>query len=97
MAANSKVKRFTQKQLDQGSIQYFHNGNENATDVMTLLATARNKESVPFELEFSVVPVNDEQPMVVTNTGLQVWSGGKYIIKYTDLSKLSKIFSNISL
>ncbi|XP_039952051.1 chondroitin sulfate proteoglycan 4 [Bactrocera tryoni] len=85
MAANSKVKRFTQKQLDQGSIQYFHNGNENATDVMTLLATARNKESVPFELEFSVVPVNDEQPMVVTNTGLQVWSGGKYIIKYTDL------------
>ncbi|XP_065355734.1 chondroitin sulfate proteoglycan 4 [Calliphora vicina] len=85
MAANSKVKRFTQKQLDQGSIQYIHNGSENSTDTMTIIATARNKESEPFELEFSVIPVNDEQPVVVTNTGLQVWNGGRYIIRYTDL------------
>lgn len=87
VAANSKVKRFTQKQLEQGSIQYIHNGSENATDVITLVATARNKESVPFELVFSIIPVNDELPAVVTNTGLQVWNGGKYAIKYTDLSK----------
>lgn len=86
MVANSKVKRFSQKQLDQGGIQYIHNGNENATDVMTMVATARNKESVPFKLEFFIVQVNDEQPNVVTNTGLQVWNGGRYIIKYTDLS-----------
>ncbi|XP_005179735.2 chondroitin sulfate proteoglycan 4 [Musca domestica] len=85
MASNSKVKRFTQKQLDQGAIQYIHNGSENSTDTMTLIATARNKESVSFDLEFSVVPVNDEQPVVVTNTGLQVWNGGRYIIRYTDL------------
>ncbi|KAL9926209.1 chondroitin sulfate proteoglycan 4 [Glossina fuscipes] len=85
MAANSKVKRFTQKQIDQGSIQYIHNGSENSTDSMTLIATARNKESVPFELEFAIIPVNDEQPIVVTNTGLQVWNGGRYIIRYTDL------------
>lgn len=87
MASNSKVKRFTQKQLDQGAIQYIHNGSENSTDTMTLIATARNKESMPFELEFSIIPVNDEQPAVVTNTGLQVWNGGRYIIRYTDLSK----------
>ncbi|XP_046806667.1 chondroitin sulfate proteoglycan 4 [Lucilia cuprina] len=85
MAANSKVKRFTQKQLDQGSIQYIHNGSENSTDTMTIIATARNKESEPFELEFSIIPVNDELPMVVTNTGLQVWNGGRYVIRYTDL------------
>ncbi|XP_037957979.1 chondroitin sulfate proteoglycan 4 [Teleopsis dalmanni] len=85
MAANSKVKRFTQKSLEQGSIFYIHNGNENATDVLTMVATSRNKESVPFEVEFSVQPVNDEQPMIVTNTGLQVFNGGRHIIRYTDL------------
>ncbi|XP_022230435.2 chondroitin sulfate proteoglycan 4 [Drosophila obscura] len=85
LAGNSKVKRFTQKQLEQGSIQYVHNGSENSTDTITLVAMARNKESVPFELEFAVVPVNDEEPMMVTNTGLQVWNGGRYVIKNTDL------------
>lgn len=89
-AGNSKVKRFTQKQLEQGSIQYVHNGSENATDTITLVAMARNKESVPFDLEFSVIPVNDEEPMMVTNTGLQVWNGGRYVIKNTDLRKLSE-------
>lgn len=88
LAGNSKVKRFTQKQLEQGSIQYVHNGSENATDSITLVAMARNKESVPFELEFAVVQVNDEEPMMVTNTGLQVWNGGRYVIKNTDLRKL---------
>ncbi|XP_068150661.1 chondroitin sulfate proteoglycan 4 [Drosophila tropicalis] len=85
VAGNSKVKRFTQKQLEQGSIQYVHNGSENATDTITMVAMARNKESVPFELEVAVVPVNDEEPMMVTNTGLQVWNGGRYVIKNTDL------------
>jgi len=57
------------------------------------VAMARNKESVPFELEFAVVQVNDEEPMMVTNTGLQVWNGGRYVIKNTDLCKLEiKIF-----
>ncbi|KAH8323206.1 hypothetical protein KR067_000506, partial [Drosophila pandora] len=88
-AGNSKVKRFTQKQLEQGSIQYVHNGSENATDTITLVAMARNKESVPFDLEFSVIPVNDEEPMMVTNTGLQVWNGGRYVIKNTDLRKFA--------
>ncbi|XP_030384249.1 chondroitin sulfate proteoglycan 4 [Scaptodrosophila lebanonensis] len=85
MAGTSKVKRFTQKQLEQGTIQYVHNGSENSTDTITMVALARNKESVPFELEFAVIPVNDEEPMMVTNTGLQVWNGGRYVIKYTDL------------
>ncbi|XP_016977930.2 chondroitin sulfate proteoglycan 4 [Drosophila rhopaloa] len=85
LAGSSKVKRFTQKQFEQGNIQYVHNGSENATDSITLVAMARNKESVPFELEFAVVPVNDEEPMIVTNTGLQVWNGGRYVIRNTDL------------
>ncbi|XP_055920234.1 chondroitin sulfate proteoglycan 4 [Eupeodes corollae] len=86
MAGNSKVKRFTQKQLEIGSIQYVHNGNENSSDTITLIALARSKESVPFVLKISVSPVNDEVPYIAVNTGLQVWQGGKYIIKSSDLS-----------
>ncbi|XP_055851625.1 chondroitin sulfate proteoglycan 4 [Episyrphus balteatus] len=85
MAGNSKVKRFTQKQLELGTIQYVHNGNENSTDSITLIALARSKESVPFVLNISVIPVNDEIPYVAINTGLQVWHGGKYTIKSSDL------------
>lgn len=91
LAGSSKVKRFTQKQLEQGSIQYVHNGSENSTDCLTMVAVARNKESVPFELELAVVPVNDEEPMMVTNTGLQVWNGGRYVIKNTDLCKFLEL------
>ncbi|KAH8391792.1 hypothetical protein KR215_003669, partial [Drosophila sulfurigaster] len=91
LAGSSKVKRFTQKQLEQGSIQYVHNDSENSTDTLTMVAMARNKESVPFELEIAVVPVNDEEPMMVTNTGLQVWNGGRYIIKNTDLRKINPL------
>lgn len=86
MASNSKVKRFTQKQLDQGAIQYIHDGSENSADSITLIAMARSKESVPFIVEISVLPVNDEQPEIITNTGLQVWNGGIHNIRYTDLS-----------
>lgn len=92
MAGNSNVKRFTQKQLESGSIQYVHNGSENATDSVALVAMARNKESVQFDLQISVIPVNDEVPMVVTNTGLQVWNGGIYAIKNTDLSEFLLFF-----
>lgn len=92
MAGNSNVKRFTQKQLENGSIQYVHNGSENATDAVALVAMARNKESVQFDLQISVIPVNDEVPMVVTNTGLQVWNGGIYAIKNTDLSEFFNTF-----
>lgn len=95
MAGNSNVKRFTQKQLESGSIQYVHNGSENATDVVSLVAMARNKESVQFDLQISVIPVNDEVPMIVTNTGLQVWNGGVYAIKHSDLSELFYIYKKL--
>lgn len=82
---SSKVNRFTQKQLESGVIQYYHNGSENSSDVVKLIAIARNKESIPFDLHISVIPVNDELPVVVTNTGLQMWIGGRSHIRSTDL------------
>lgn len=84
---SSKVNRFTQKQLEAGIIMYYHNGSENSSDTILLIAVARNKESVPFYLHVAILPVNDEIPQVVTNTGLQMWTGGRSPIRRTDLSK----------
>lgn len=87
MVGKSQVNRFTQKQLESGVVQYVHDGSENSSDIVTLIAHTRTAESPKFDLLIVIIPVNDEAPIILTNTGLQVWNGGKYIIKNTDLSK----------
>ncbi|XP_055645017.1 chondroitin sulfate proteoglycan 4 [Toxorhynchites rutilus septentrionalis] len=82
---SSKVNRFTQKQLEGGVITYVHNGSENSSDTIRLVALGRNKESVPFNLNIQILPVNDEVPQVVTNTGMHMWIGGKSMIQSSDL------------
>lgn len=82
---SSKVNRFTQKQLEAEVITYVHNGSENSTDTIRLVALGRNKESVPFNLQIQILPINDEIPQVVTNTGMHMWIGGKSMIQNTDL------------
>lgn len=84
----SKVNRFTHKQLEAGTIYYVHDGSENSTDVIRLVAVARSKESIPFDFYINIIQVNDEKPQVVTNTGLQMWVGGRSPIKNSDLSKI---------
>lgn len=61
----SKVNRFTHKQLESGTIHYVHDGSENSTDVIRLVASARNKESVPFDFYITIIQVNDEKPQVI--------------------------------
>lgn len=85
---SSKINRFTQKQLEAGVVQYIHSGSEDHFDSMKLVAIGKNKESLPFSLNIEVQPVNDEVPRVTTNTGLQMWIGGKSVLKNSDLSKL---------
>lgn len=85
---SSKVNRFTQKQLEAGVITYIHNGSENSSDTIRIVALGRNKESVPFNLNIQILPINDEVPQIVTNTGMHMWIGGKSMIQSSDLSKL---------
>ncbi|KAL1375850.1 hypothetical protein pipiens_017241 [Culex pipiens pipiens] len=82
---SSKVNRFTQKQLEAGVITYIHNGSENSSDTIRIVALGRNKESVPFNLNIQILPINDEVPQVVTNTGMHMWIGGKSMIQSSDL------------
>lgn len=90
-SGKSKVNRFTHKQLEQGHIRYIHDGSENSTDSVRLIAIARNKESIPFNLTISINPVNDEVPIIITNAGLQMWIGGKSLIKSTNLRKIATL------
>lgn len=98
-SGKSKVNRFTHKQLETGQIQYVHDGSENSTDFIRLIAIARSKESVPYDVFIDILPINDEIPQIVTNTGLQMWVGGRALIKNSDLSKslrLSFSFSRLN-
>jgi chondroitin sulfate proteoglycan 4 len=86
---SSKISRFTQKQLEAGVVQYIHGGTEDHFDSMKLVALGKNKESLPFMLSIEIQPVNDEVPVVTTNTGLQMWIGGKSVLKNSDLSEFT--------
>ena len=55
--------------------QYFHNGADTLEDQMTLVASTGTKTSMPAELIIRILPVNDEMPVLVNNTGLEVWAG----------------------
>lgn len=94
---SSKINRFTQKQLEAGVVQYIHSGSEDHFDTMKLVALGKNKESLPFILNIEIQPVNDEVPIITTNTGLQMWIGGKSVLKITDLSKLKEFYYKTKL
>ena len=69
-------------------LQYFHNGADTLSDKFTLVARTSTKTSVPATVNIQIIPVNDEVPRMVNNTGLEVWAGSSAIITTKDLSKL---------
>ena len=69
-------------------LQYFHNGADTLSDKFTLVARTSTKTSVPATVNIQIIPVNDEVPRIVNNTGLEVWAGSSAIITTKDLSKL---------
>ena len=69
-------------------LQYFHNGADTLTDKFTLVARTSTKTSVPATVNIQIIPVNDEVPRVVKNTGIEVWAGSSTLITTDYLSKL---------
>ena len=67
--------------------QYFHNGEDKLEDQMTLVASTGTKTSMPATLIIRVLPVNDEMPLLVNNTGLEVWAGATTPITNRHLGK----------
>ncbi|XP_036432475.1 chondroitin sulfate proteoglycan 4 [Colossoma macropomum] len=68
---------FTWKDVQQGLIYYLHDSTETSEDSLTLSASAYeiNRRSQPVTISITVIPVNDEPPMLQLNTGLEVLVG----------------------
>ncbi|KAG7201656.1 hypothetical protein KM043_004386 [Ampulex compressa] len=77
---NSQVKKFSQKHLHAGVISYKHNGDEFSKDSFKMVVIAGEKTSEPFDVWVIVQPINDEVPVLVNKTKLDIWQGGSIIL-----------------
>ncbi|CAH0562469.1 unnamed protein product [Brassicogethes aeneus] len=75
-----KTNLFAQKELTAGVIKYQHQGSENHEDEIEIIAKSDQKKSVPVVLKINVVPLNNQKPKLINNTGLTMWEGGVAVI-----------------
>ncbi|XP_007947187.1 chondroitin sulfate proteoglycan 4 [Orycteropus afer afer] len=71
------LQAFSWREVEQQLIRYVHDGSETLTDTFVLLANASemDHQSHPVAFTVTVLPVNDQPPILTTNTGLQIWEG----------------------
>uniref|UniRef100_A0A9L0RFK8 Chondroitin sulfate proteoglycan 4 n=1 Tax=Equus caballus TaxID=9796 RepID=A0A9L0RFK8_HORSE len=69
--------RRDQLEVEQQLIRYVHDGSETLTDSFVLVANASEigRQSHPVAFTITILPVNDQPPILTTNTGLQMWEG----------------------
>ena len=70
---------FTPADLENGTIIYQHDNSDTYSDNIILNATD-GKQYVEFVFVINIIPVDDEMPVVVCNTGLELEKGEKAII-----------------
>ncbi|EHA97790.1 Chondroitin sulfate proteoglycan 4 [Heterocephalus glaber] len=68
---------FSWREVEEQRIQYVHDGSETLTDSFVLVANASEmgRQSQPVTFTVTILPVNDQPPVLTTNTGLQLWEG----------------------
>ncbi|KAB0391195.1 hypothetical protein E2I00_008982, partial [Balaenoptera physalus] len=68
---------FSWREVEQQLILYVHDGSETLADSFVLVANASemDRQSHPVTFTITVLPVNDQPPVLTTNTGLQMWEG----------------------
>lgn len=68
---------FSWREVEEQLIRYVHDGSETQTDGFVLLANASemDRQSQPMAFTITILPVNDQPPVITTNTGLQIWEG----------------------
>ncbi|XP_042365625.1 chondroitin sulfate proteoglycan 4-like [Plectropomus leopardus] len=82
------ITAFTHTEVEREYISYIHDGSDTLSDNFTIVAnqTEIRKHSLPCTAHISVIPVDDETPVVITNKGLKVWVGSATEITTDDLS-----------
>ncbi|XP_008588892.1 PREDICTED: chondroitin sulfate proteoglycan 4-like, partial [Galeopterus variegatus] len=68
---------FSWREVEQQLIRYVHDGSETLADSFILVANASemDRQSRPVAFTITILPVNDQPPILTTNTGLQMWEG----------------------
>ncbi|XP_007118745.2 chondroitin sulfate proteoglycan 4 [Physeter macrocephalus] len=68
---------FSWREVEQQLILYVHDGSETLADSFVLAANASemDRQSHPVTFSITVLPVNDQPPVLTTNTGLKMWEG----------------------
>lgn len=87
-----KTNMFSQKELNAGMVKYQHHGSENHEDEIELIAKTDQKSSIPAVLKITVVPVNNQKPKLINNTGLTMWEGGVAVITNDMLGEIYAMF-----
>lgn len=69
-------------QVEQQLIRYVHDGSETLTDSFVLVANASemDRQSHPVAFTITILPVNDQPPILTTNTGLKVRAAGDHLL-----------------
>ncbi|XP_043920356.1 chondroitin sulfate proteoglycan 4-like [Protopterus annectens] len=82
-----KLSTFTRKQVEQELIYYVHDDSETLYDNFTIIVndTELGKQSLPQEGFITVMPVNDNGPVVTANKVFRVWVGSVTKITADDL------------
>ncbi|XP_074088864.1 chondroitin sulfate proteoglycan 4 isoform X2 [Macrotis lagotis] len=68
---------FTWREVEQQLIHYVHDGSETLVDRFVLVANASeiDRQSQPVTFGITVLPLNDQVPVLTINTGVQMWEG----------------------
>ncbi|XP_078056067.1 chondroitin sulfate proteoglycan 4-like isoform X2 [Mustelus asterias] len=71
------VSSFTMEAVKQETVFYFHDSSETLMDSFTLIANISEigRQSEPMSVTVTVIPVNDEAPVVTINSELKMWEG----------------------
>ncbi|XP_063099516.1 chondroitin sulfate proteoglycan 4 isoform X2 [Cavia porcellus] len=69
--------RQDQLEVEEQQIRYVHDGSEVLTDSFILVANASemDRQSQPVTFTVTILPINDQPPVLTTNMGLQLWEG----------------------
>uniref|UniRef100_A0A8C9VYX6 Chondroitin sulfate proteoglycan 4 n=1 Tax=Scleropages formosus TaxID=113540 RepID=A0A8C9VYX6_SCLFO len=71
------LRSFTWDEVKQGLVYYLHDSSETTNDSFTLMAfvSELSRSSQPITVSITVLPINDEPPIMMRNTGLELLVG----------------------
>uniref|UniRef100_UPI00398EE59D chondroitin sulfate proteoglycan 4-like n=1 Tax=Pristiophorus japonicus TaxID=55135 RepID=UPI00398EE59D len=73
--AEESLSSFTVKEVKEEAVFYSHDNSETLMDSFTVIVNASEigRQSEPMTVTVTVIPVNDQAPVVTINSGLKMW------------------------